>query len=58
MNSERFRVMLTEFLWPKLTELNVNELWLQQDGATSHISHEIIALIAPKFGDGIISKKL
>lgn len=56
MNSERYRSMLTEFVWPKLNELNVNELWFQQDGATSHTSRETIALIATKFGDRIISR--
>ena len=56
MNSERYRGNVTEFLWPKLNELNVNELWFQQDSSKSHTSRKTIALIPTKFGDRIISR--
>ena len=55
-NSERYRGMLYEFLWPKLNGLNVSELWFLQDGTTSHTRRETIALIATKFDDRIIAR--
>ena len=48
--------MLREFLWPKLNEMDLNQLWFQQDGATSHTSRETIALLRSKFDDRIISR--
>ena len=48
--------MLREFLWPKLNEMDVNQRWFQQDGATSHTSLETIALLRSKFDDRIISR--
>ena len=56
VNAERYRTMLTEFLWPKLDELDVNDVWFQQDGASSHTSRETIALLRSKFDDRTISR--
>ena len=56
VNSGRYRNMLREFLWPKLNEMDVNQLWFQQDRATSHTSRETIALLRSKFDDRIISR--
>ena len=56
VNSERYHGMLTDFLWPKLNELNVNELVLQQDFKTSHTSSQTINLLVTKFGKQIFSR--
>ena len=56
VNSGRYRNMLREFLWHKLNEMDLNQLLFQQDGATSHTSHETIALLRSKFDDRIISR--
>ena len=34
----------------------MNEVWFQQDGASSNTSRETIALMPTEFGDGIISR--
>ena len=33
VNGERYRAMLEDYLWPKLDELDINDIWFQQDGA-------------------------
>ena len=56
VNSGHYRNMLREFLWPKLNEMDVNQLWFQQDGSISHTSLETIVLLRSKFDDRIISR--
>ena len=36
VNGERYRAMLEDYLWPELDELDINDMWFKQDGATSH----------------------
>ena len=55
VNGNRYRQMLTDFLWPKLTQLDLDNMWFQQDGATSHTANDTIELIREKFGDRVIS---
>ena len=49
VNGERYRAMLTNFLWPKIDAMNVDDLWFQQDGATCHTSRLTIDLLRTKF---------
>ena len=56
VNGERYRDMLTDFLWPQLEDLDLDLLWFQQDGATCHTSHETIALLRTRFGNRVISR--
>ena len=35
VNGERYRAMLEDYLWAELDELDINDMWFQQDGATS-----------------------
>lgn len=56
VNAERYRGMLTDFLWPRLDDMDVDNLYFQQDGATSHTSHETVALLSEKFPERLISR--
>ena len=56
VNGERYRAMLEDYLWPELDELDINDMWFQQDGATSYIVRVTIDLLKGKFGVGVISK--
>ena len=55
-NGERYRAMLQDYLWPKLDELNINDMWFQQDGATSHTACVTIDLLKGEFGERVISR--
>lgn len=44
--SARYRDMTTQFYLLKFDDINVNDLWFQEDGATCHT-----ALILSPFGD-------
>ena len=41
VNGERYRAMLEDYLWPELDELDIDDMWFQQDGATQHASQSI-----------------
>ncbi|XP_018375528.1 PREDICTED: uncharacterized protein LOC108769183 [Trachymyrmex cornetzi] len=56
VNGERYRAMLTNFLWPQIDTMNVDDLWFQQDGATCHTSRLTIDLLRTKFNNRIISR--
>ena len=40
--------MLENYLWPELDELDINDMWFQQDGATSHTARVTIDLLKGK----------
>lgn len=56
VNGLRYRNMITEFLWPQLEGLDLDDMWFQQDGATCHTAHETIDLLEEQFPDRIISR--
>lgn len=56
VNAERYQRMLTEFLWPALDEINRDDVYFQQDGATSHTSRDTTALLREKFPGRLISR--
>ena len=56
VNGERYRAMLEDYLWPKLDELDINDMWFQQDGANSHTARVRIDLLKGKFGERVISR--
>ena len=31
VNGERYRAMLEDYLWPELDELDIKDMWFQQD---------------------------
>ena len=56
MNGLRHRTMINEFLWPELKDMDVDDVCLQQDGATCHTSGETIGLLPEKFPGRVISR--
>lgn len=57
VDGPRYREMLTSFLWPKLDEHDVDDLWFQQDGASCHAANDTMALLRSKFGSRVISRR-
>ena len=55
MNGLRYRTMINAFLWPELEDVNVDNVYFQQDGATCHTSDETIDLLCEKFPGRVIS---
>ena len=56
VNGERYRAMLEDYLWPELDELDIHDMWFQQDSITSHTARVIIDLLNGKFGERVISR--
>lgn len=55
-NGPRYREMISNFLIPKIEELDLGDMWFQQDGATAHTASESIDLLRGPFGEQIISR--
>ncbi|GFW14175.1 putative DD41D transposase [Trichonephila clavipes] len=56
VNGDRYRAMITNFFIPELNNLDLQELWFQQDGATCHTARATIDLLKDTFGDRLISR--
>ena len=55
VNGLRYRTMINEFLWPVLEEIDVDNVYSQQDGARCHTSSETIGLSREKFPTQVIA---
>ena len=55
MTAARYREMLSSFLFPKLEEINLGDVWFQQDGATAHTARESMQLLREHFPERLIS---
>ena len=49
--------MLNEFLFTKIEEKDIGNIYLQLDGATSHIAEATLDVLHPVFEDRIISRR-
>ena len=47
--------MLNEFLFKKIEEEDIANIWFQQDGATCHTAEATLDVLNPVFEDRIIS---
>lgn len=56
VNGERYRVMIDDFFMPKMEELDMPDMWFQQDGATCHTARESMAKLRAAFGEQFISR--
>lgn len=56
VNGDRYRDMVTDFLWPELENIDLGELWFQQDGATCHTAARSINLLRTRFNNRVISR--
>ena len=48
--------MITEYFWPQLDDMDLEDMWFQQDGATSHTANVTINLLETNFGERVISR--
>ena len=56
VNGFHYRTMINEFLWPGLEDMDMDDVYSQQDGATCHTSGETIGLLREKFPGRVISR--
>ena len=56
VNGDRYRAMLKEFLFTKIEEKNIGNIWFQQDGATCHTAETTLDDLRPVFEDRIIRR--
>ena len=49
--------MLNEFLFAKIEQEDIDNIWFQQNGATCHISEATLDVLCPVFEDRIISRR-
>ena len=57
VNGDRYRAMLNEFLFTKIEEDDIGNIWFQQDGATCYTAEATLDVLCPVFEDRIISRK-
>ena len=48
--------MITEYFWSQLDDMDLEHMWFQQAGATSHTANVTINLLENKFGQRVISR--
>ena len=56
VNGDRYRAMLSDFLFPKIEEDDIDDILFQQDGATCHTANVTIDLLRTVFENRIISR--
>ena len=49
--------MLNEFLFTKIAEDDIDNIWFQQDSATCHTAEATLDVLRPVFIDRIISRR-
>ena len=57
VNGDRYRAMLNEFLFTKIEEENIGNIWFQQDGSACHTAEATLDVLRPLFEDRIISRR-
>ena len=56
VNGERYRALLNKFLFQKIVEDDMDDIWFQQDGATCHTANVTIDLLRTVFENSIFSR--
>ena len=49
--------MLNKFLFTKIEDEDIGNIWFQQDGATCHTAEAILDVLSPVFVDRIINRR-
>ena len=57
VNGDRYRAMLNEFLFTKIAEKDIGNIWFHKDGATYHTAEATLDVLRPVFEDRIISRR-
>ena len=58
VNGYCYRAMLNEFLFTKVEEEDIANIWFQQDGTTCHIDEATLDVLCLVFEDLIISRRI
>ena len=54
---DRYQAMLNEFVFTKIEEEDIDNIWFQQHGATCHTGEAVLDVLRPIFEDRIISRR-
>ena len=57
VNGDRYRAMLNEFLFTKIKEEDIGNIWFQQNGATCHTTETTLDVLCPVLEDRIITRR-
>ena len=57
VNGDRYRAMLNEFLYTKIEEKDILNIWFQQHGAMCHTAEATLDVLCPVFKNRIISRR-
>ena len=49
VNGDRYRIMLNEFLFTKIAEEDIGNIWFHQDGAACHTAEATLDILRPVF---------
>ena len=55
VNAARYREMISTFFLPKLEQMDIGNVWFQQDGATAHTARGSMELLREHFPERLIS---
>ena len=58
VNGDRYRAMSNEFLFTKIEEEDIANIWFQPEGATSHTTEATLDVLRRVFKDRIISRRV
>lgn len=56
VNGNRYRQMLQEYFFPEVEDMNTENIWFQQDGATAHTARETMDMLRMNFPQRVISR--
>ena len=57
VSGDRYPSMLNEFLFTKIEEKDINNVWFQQIGAMCHPAEATLNVLRPVFEDRIINRR-
>ena len=57
VNGDRYRAMWNQFLFTKIEEVDIDNIWFQQDGAMGHTAEATLDVLRRVFKDCIISRR-
>ena len=57
VNSGRYWAMLKEFLFTKIKEEDIGNIWFQQYGTTCHLTEATLDVLCPVFEDRLSSRR-
>ena len=56
VNRLRYLPMINVFLWPELEDMDMDDVYFQEEGSMCHTSGETIGLLREKFPGRVISR--